>query len=72
MPRRVITAPCENCHYKNGAECFNVLALLKTARAMELELYNHGVEDLVAEFVIPCKNYVPEAASDQKPLKRII
>lgn len=72
MPKPIITTPCHNCHYKNGAECFSVLALSKTARAMESELYSHHVESLVSEFVIPCKNYVSEESEAQQTIKQIV
>ncbi|AGL00337.1 hypothetical protein Desgi_0785 [Desulfoscipio gibsoniae DSM 7213] len=72
MSRRIINAPCENCHYKNGIECFNVLAMIKTARAMEMELYNHGVESLVPNFTIPCENYASEKVLMHPKLKKKI
>ncbi|TYO92733.1 hypothetical protein LX24_02863 [Desulfallas thermosapovorans DSM 6562] len=72
MSRRIIDAPCENCHYKNGIECISVLAMIKTARAMEMELYNHSVESLVPKFTIPCKNFAPEKVVLHPELKKQI
>lgn len=69
---RIIKAPCETCLHKNGIDCFSALALLKTACSMEMELYNHGVENMVSSFVIPCSNYVNESEYFKQQLKKIV
>jgi len=69
---RVVKAPCETCAYKNSVNCYNVKALLKTVCAMEMELYNHGVENLVEKFVLPCKNYVPESKLLQQKYRKVV
>ena len=60
-PSNIIKAPCETCLRKKKMECFSAAALLKTARSMEMDLYNHGVENLVAGFTLPCNNYINES-----------
>ncbi|MBF7084442.1 hypothetical protein IT084_15935 [Desulfallas sp. Bu1-1] len=72
MINRIVKAPCETCLYKNGMECFSVKAMLKTACSMEMELYNHSMESMVSEMVIPCKNYVPETKYLQQKVKKVV
>ena len=69
---RIVKAPCETCLYKNGVECFSVLAMLKTARAMEMELFNHGVEGMVGEMTLSCQNYATDNAILAQKLKKIV
>ena len=69
---KIIKAPCETCMYKNGIECFSVLAMLKTARAMEMELFNHGVEGMVGEMTLSCGNYAADNAVLAQRLKKIV
>lgn len=46
--------------------------MLKTARAMEMELFNHGVEGMVGEMILPCGNYAADNAVLAQKLKKII
>lgn len=56
MKPRIVKTLCANC--KNNGTCsFNLEALFKTACSIEMELYNHGVEDIISEIVLPCKHY---------------
>ncbi len=69
---RIIKAPCETCLHKNGVNCISALALMKTALSMEAELYNHGVQKLVTNFILPCGDYVNENEYMKRQLKKIV
>lgn len=68
----VIKAPCETCLRNKKKSCFSAAALIKTARSMEMDLYNHGVENLVAGFTLPCSNYVSESELLKVQYKKIV
>lgn len=67
-----IKVPCETCLNKNGIECFRVMALFKAACSIEMELYNHGVENLVSSFTLPCSNYINEKKYVQEQYRKIV
>ncbi|SFR09647.1 hypothetical protein SAMN05660706_11913 [Desulfoscipio geothermicus DSM 3669] len=72
MQTKIVKTPCETCANKNSVRCFSALAMSKTACSMEMEMFNHGVENLISEIVIPCKNYVCNNKLLKQQYKKIV
>ncbi|MFZ5643746.1 MAG: hypothetical protein ACOY46_09170 [Bacillota bacterium] len=68
----IITAPCETCLRKSKMDCFHSAAMQKTARSMEIDLYNHGVENIVSNLTLTCINYINENDSLKKQYRKIV